>query len=161
MMLLANLLGIIVLSDFIDQLAMGMYVHFDVEGTSTRSNLFLNEGDFIRNAPLGMIIAFIGPTLSEMIKNPLSLIAGVEGVMMIGIFMWLSFRALYRMAHDGYFSPVTFFSITITVVGILFLHYPFGIFNPGSAIRYRTNFIFLFIILFSYLYAKYKKKEVS
>ena len=44
-------------------------------------------------------------------------------------------------------------------LGILLVHYPFGVFNAGSATRYRTNYLFLFIILLMYLFSYYRKKN--
>lgn len=140
----------------IDTLALQMYAHFDFAGASTRPNIFVNEGDFIHYAPYGMLQSFVGPTFSEMISSPLNFIAGIEGWSIVLMFIWLASRSIIRMVKFGKLSPVPLYSISFTVFGILFVHYPFGIFNAGSAIRYRTNFLFLFIILFSYLYAYYK-----
>lgn len=140
----------------IDLLALQMYAHFDFAGASTRPNLFLNEGDFFYYAPYGMIQSFVGPTFSEMISSPLNFIAGLEGWSIVLIFFWLASRGILRVLKFGKLSPVPLYSISFTILGILFVHYPFGIFNAGSAIRYRTNFLFLFIILFSYLYVYYK-----
>lgn len=158
---LCNALMIFAMQDLIDELAFGMYIHFDVAGTSTRQNIFLKSGDFFRNAPAGMFTAFFGPTLREMLRNPLHLIAGLESIAIIGIFCWLTFRAVWRLFRYGKLSPIPLFSIWITITGLLFIHYPFGIFNPGSAIRYRTNFLFFVIILLSYLYSYYKPKKVA
>lgn len=151
-----NLLMIYSVHDLIDELALQMHAHFDFAGTSSRPNIFLKNGDFFRYAPVGMFTAFFGPTLSEMVRNPLHLIAGIESVAIIGLFTWLVFRSIYRLMTQGKFSPIPLFSIWITIAGLLFIHYPFGIFNPGSAIRYRTNFLFFIIILLSYLYSYYK-----
>lgn len=143
----------------IDVLALQMYAHFDFAGTSTRPNIFVNEGDFMHYAPYGMLQSFVGPTFSEMIGSPLNFIAGLEGWGIVLIFIWLASRGIIRVVKFGKLSPVPLYSISFTVLGILFVHYPFGIFNAGSAIRYRTNFLFLFIILFSYLYAYYKPSK--
>jgi len=47
----------------------------------------------------------------------------------------------------------------------LFVHYPFGVLNPGSANRYRQGFYSFIVILYYFLYTeniksilKYKKK---
>lgn len=159
-----NVSVVMAISPLINQLASMMYFHFgSYEGNSTRPNIFLEDGDFFRHLPTGMIIAFVGPTFREMMGSPLMMIAGSEGLFMIGLFVWLSARVLKRLLDFGRLSPIPFFAILITTLGLLFIHYPFGIFNPGSAIRYRTNFLFLFMLLLSYLYIypriKNKKNE--
>lgn len=164
--IMLNVSVIIFISPLVNQLASMMYIHFgSYDGNSTRPNIFLQDGDFFRHLPTGMIIAFVGPTFREMISSPLMMIAGLEGLFMIGLFIWLSARVLKRLLDFGRLSPIPFFAILITTLGLLFIHYPFGIFNPGSAIRYRTNFLFLFMLLLSYLYIypriKNKKNENS
>lgn len=52
-------------------------------------------------------------------------------------------------------------SYSILFLGILLVHYPFGVFNAGSATRYRTNYLFLFIILLMYLFSYYRKKMIK
>jgi len=147
---------LIVLQPLVDELAIQMYAHFNFAGASTRDNIFISNGDFYRHAPLGMLQAFVGPNIAEITHSPLNLIAAIESWFIVAVFLWLSTRAIIRLLSFGKLSPIPFFSIFLTTVGILFIHYPFGIFNPGSAIRYRTNFLFLFIILFVYLYCYYK-----
>lgn len=145
-----------VIRDIVDALALQMYAHFDFPGSSTRENIFTQPGDFYRVAPIGIFIAFVGPTFNEMFASPLALIAGIEGIAIIGIFLMLTSRFLIRIFSKLRVNPIPFFSIMFTTIGILFIHYPFGIFNMGSAIRYRTNFIYFFILLFIYLYISFK-----
>lgn len=159
--LVLNVCIVIAITPLINQLASVMYIHFNVDGTSTRPNVFVEDGDFFKHMPTGIIIAFLGPTYVEMVKSPFMMIAGLEGLFMIGLFVLLSAKVLKSLLNYGRLSPVPLFSILITTLGLLFIHYPFGIFNPGSAIRYRTNFLFLFMLLLGYLYSYYglKKKK--
>ncbi len=150
---------LVILQPIVDELALQMYAHFNFAGASTRDNIFTAPGDFYRFAPWGMLQAFVGPNLNEIMHSPLNLLAAIESWFIVFVFLWLSKKAIIRLIYCGRLSPVPFFSIFITTIGILFIHYPFGIFNPGSAIRYRTNFLFLFIILFVYLYCYYGAKR--
>lgn len=153
LVLFIDICFVISITPLINQLASMMYIHFGgYEGNSTRPNIFIEDGDFFRHLPRGMMIAFLGPTFGEMMRSPLMMIAGLEGMFMITLFVWLSAKVLKRLFNFGRVSPIPFFAILITTIGLLFIHYPFGIFNPGSAIRYRTNFVFLFIMLLCYLY---------
>lgn len=134
----------------VDDLSFLMYAHFDSAGAqSTRDDIFLQAGDFYRNAPRGMFLAFFGPTLKEMIRQPMHLIAGLESLFILLLLFRLIKRSMQRLFLSGHFSPRWFFAVFLVVTGICFIHYPFGIFNPGSAIRYRTNFLFLFILVLS------------
>ncbi len=147
----------------VDDLSFMMYAHFDLANAeSTRDNIFLHEGDFYRQAPYGMFLSFFGPTLSEMIQKPTHLIAGMESLLIVFLMLFMVKRSLKRLCFLlGRLEPRYFFSIFLIITGICFIHYPFGIFNPGSAIRYRTNFIFLFILILSELYIHDTTKELQ
>jgi len=89
-----------------------------------------------------------------MLSKPAQLLAGLESLVIIACFMVLSWRRLQYNLHYFRFNPVVFISYFIVFIGILFIHYPFGFLNPGSAIRYRSNFYPLFFLLFLHLYVQ-------
>ena len=155
-----NIVVLYQIRDIVNQYAEMIPIHFTAyDGASNRDgNIWPNENDFFRKAPMGMFTAFFGPTLEEMLDKPTHLIAGIESMLMLIFFVSLCWKAIgrfyYKLKIDAILVPVYF----IVFSGICLLHYPFGIFNPGSAIRYRTNFIFLFIILLMYLNTRYKKQ---
>lgn len=152
-MLFCNFLFLYLISDIINQYAGIIYDHFNTDtAASTRENIFLADNDFFRHALSGMFIAFWGPTLGEMLDKPLQLLAGMESFVIVSLFVFLAGKMIARFLSLWKFNVTIFFSYFIIFTGICFLHYPFGIFNPGAAIRYRTNFLFLFIILLMYLY---------
>lgn len=152
-----NCLFLYLIREIINQYAGMMYVHFDMEmAKSTRENIFLADGDFFRYLPWGMFISFWGPTLGEMVEKPLHLIAGTESLIILSLFLILAGKFVARFLLLGKVNVTLFFSYFIIITGICFIHYPFGIFNPGSAIRYRTNFLFLFVVLLMYLYVCFK-----
>ena len=154
-----NLLGLYLMRDLVNEYADMMYIHFSLDSAeSTRDNIWLQKDDFFRKAPLGMLEAFYGPTLSEMVMKPSHLVAGLESLFMIGLFIYLCRKIFFHFLVRAKVHAMFFSVYSIIIVGICFLHYPFGIFNPGSAIRYRTNFIFLFMLLFLNIYVFYKKK---
>lgn len=152
-----NCLFLYLIREIINQYAGMMFVHFDMEmAKSTRENIFLADGDFFRYLPWGMFISFWGPTLGEMVEKPLHLIAGTESLIILSLFLILAGKFVARFLLLGKVNVTLFFSYFIIITGICFIHYPFGIFNPGSAIRYRTNFLFLFVVLLMYLYVCFK-----
>lgn len=157
LVVLCNLLLLYLVRDVINEYADIMYAHFDVSiAKSTRDNLWLKDNDFFYEAPRGMFVAFFGPTVSEMMHTPTHLIAGIESCILLMLFLILGSHFFYRLVYQYKLNVTIFFSYFIIITGIALLHYPFGIFNPGSAIRYRTNFLFLFILLFLYLQKTYK-----
>ncbi|MDC2014725.1 hypothetical protein ABH007_20630 [Bacteroides thetaiotaomicron] len=159
LMVVCNLMILYLIKDVVNEYADVMYAHFDLnDAKSTRDNPWLKANDFFYEAPQGMFVAFFGPTLSEMMHTPTHLIAGIESCVLLILFIILGGKFLYRLLYQYKLNVTIFFSYFIIITGIALLHYPFGIFNPGSAIRYRTNFLFLFILLFLYLQKIYKSK---
>lgn len=138
--------------DIIDELAKGMAIHFKSSDASlaqsTRSEApWLAPYGFFHEAPYGMFISFFGPTPSEMMHKPAQLIAGLESLVMIVCLLSLLIPRLKYNIYHMRFNPVVFITFLIIFVGILFIHYPFGFLNPGSAIRYRSNFYSLFVLM--------------
>jgi len=152
--------------DLIDQLAKAMAIHFKSNdpnlAQSTRSEApWLVDYGFFYSAPYGMFIAFFGPTLSEMLRKPVQLLAGIESMVIIFCLLTLLWPRLKYNLSFLRFNPTVFFTYLIIFTGILFVHYPFGFLNPGSAIRYRSNFYSLFMILLLYLLAKPKTDKIK
>ncbi|MFD2743003.1 hypothetical protein ACFSQ6_06295 [Sphingobacterium populi] len=152
-----NLVGVYLLRDLIDTLAQGMYLHFTYKdpemAKSTRSaDPWLEQYGFFKQAPYGMFIAFWGPTVKEMVSKPVQLIAGIESGFLLLLFMLLCYKRLTYFLNKGLFNPRIYFALGIIIVGILFVHYPFGFLNPGSGIRYRANFYLLFLLMLFYLF---------
>lgn len=142
---LVQLLILAKMSYFIDELSFSMYSHFDTAtADSTRENIFFESGDFFRHAPYGMFISFFGVTISEVIDSPFKVIFFIEGLLLIAIILYL-FLSVFRGILDLKFNYIAFFLIVLVFFWLLFVHYPFGVFNAGSALRYRTNFMMLLI----------------
>jgi len=150
-------------SDQIDLLANNMYQFFNTSGDSSNStrvnDVFVNDGDFLRNAPYGMFISFLGPMWSEVVAKPIFLIFYLESLFIL--FLLLSLLApFFTKALNG---RVNIFILSVVVIGVfwtLLVHYPFGVFNPGSAIRYRSNFYPLLVALFFLAKSMHKNSKV-
>jgi hypothetical protein len=97
--------------------------------------------------PLGIIFGVIGPLPSELINRIEFSPFFVEGVLIL-TFPFIIVLIMHKLNFR--FNPL-FFRIFwwCLLPGIFFLmvmHAPFGILNPGSAIRWRTNFeLFLYL----------------
>ena len=106
-------------------------------GRSTREVFWKEKGDYIWKSPKGMIMALVGPTYKEALlnNNKLHLLGFLEGMLI------LIFLMIFVLYHSKNASAVLFIAVIFTLFWILFASYPFGVMNPGTAIRYRTGII--------------------
>lgn len=118
------------------------------DGNSNRTwILWETYSDFIMNMGWGIPTSLIGPTLGEVIKRPLFVpffIEGVFSLILIFYFMLLLINTSQNNFRVRFFFYMTFVPALIIA---LIIHYPFGIFNPGSAIRYKQSLTPLFYFL--------------
>ena len=108
------------------------------DGNSNRTWISWDSyDDFLSNMMWGFPISLIGPSLTEVIKQPLLTPFFIEGLLSI----FLIFFFLIQLSRHAKYSPrIRFFLYVIFIPAIflaLLVHYPFGIFNPGSATRYK------------------------
>lgn len=126
--------------DEIYQYTQIMPLHFSQSGGSTRLNTFwLDEWDFFTYLPIGVPMAFIGPMLPEAIHSLKLIPSLIEGHFLFGFILLNGWRAVFYGKQLNVMGLLMMMSFVL----VLFLtHYPFGLFNPGSAVRYRSGFIF-------------------
>ncbi|EKF9174939.1 hypothetical protein O1B30_002458 [Vibrio cholerae] len=142
----------------INELSFIIPLHFSLDAASTRENtIWVNDFDVFRNAPYGMFIGFFGPTFSEALSKPTHLLVFLESAIIVGVFLYALLKLLLISINTGRLN-VYFVGIFLTVsLWVLFVHYPFGALNPGSAIRYRENFYAFLVILFYFCYTEVKQ----
>jgi len=144
--LVAAVIGAILLfvfRDVIDAYSFAILPHFEGHGLSTRPPYWHDTYDVFYKGPYGMFQAFFGPTMGEASRSVLHLFSFIEsGVLVLAMFIIFLVRTP-GMPMYGFITSL------FTLALILFANYPFGIMNPGSAIRYRTGYlpIVLFIIV--------------
>jgi hypothetical protein len=146
--------------DTIDAYSFSILPHFQGVGLSTREAYWNDPYDVFFKAPYGMFQAFFGPTVSEASRSALHMFSFVESLL---ILFGMSVIILVRLPTMPVYSFLTSIS---GIFLILFVNYPFGIMNPGSAIRYRTGYLpiilFIIIIMMSkYWYVKWFQKPES
>jgi len=142
----------------INEFSFIMPRHFSLSGGSTRVNtIWVNDYDVFWNAPYGMLISFFGPTISEAISKPTHLVTFFESLLIFGCFLYSILKVVLISINTNRFN-VYYFGIFVTAsLWILFVHYPFGALNPGSAIRYRENFYSFVVVLFYFGYIEVKR----
>jgi len=97
--------------------------------------------------PLGMIIGIVGPLPMEVFKRIEFLPFFIEGIIILFspliVYYWaLSNKLLEKAKIKIYFMCC--FAPAIFI--LMLLHAPFGILNPGTAIRWRANFELVFYL---------------
>lgn len=139
---LLSLIPLYIFREKIVELSFQIEVHF-AAGESTRENFWIDQYDVFNKAFEGMIVSFVGPKLSEVLAEGslLFLITFLESIV---ILIYLLYFFLKRKLSK---IPLERYAIGISgLLWLMFVAYPTGVLNPGSAIRYRTNY-FLFIVL--------------
>ena len=106
---------------------------------SNRYNIQWNEvSDFLYNSFWAIPQGFIGPTLLEGISKPIQFLAFLEGIFFVTILGYLFFELLKLSIKSRilrlYILPY-FFACFI----IVFVSYPYLMFNVGSALRYKQS----------------------
>ena len=110
-------------------------------GLSSRGIQFLQSPeDFFLKAPEGIALSFMGPNLSELGGGPLHFVSYAESLAIVAILLAVFIvRApripIYSLVVGGF-----------TLFWILIATYPLGVFNPGTAIRYRTDYIIVVFV---------------
>ncbi|WP_129007230.1 hypothetical protein [Arcobacter sp. CECT 8983] len=143
--------------DLINEISFKLPNHFSLDGGSTReNNIWVNDYDVFINAPYGMFIGFWGPTFSEILEKPIQSFAFIESFIIFSFFSYFLFKAFILVVNIKRINIFYFSILLMAVVWLLFVHYPFGVLNPGSAIRYRENFYGFLVVLLFYIYQKIK-----
>ncbi len=142
--------------DIINELSFMMVPHFSIEAGSTRENtIWVEDYDVFFNAPYGMFIAFWGPTLGEILEKPIQSFVFVESFIIFSFFVYFLLKMYINTLKTFRFNVYIFSLLTIAIFWLLFVHYPFGVLNPGSALRYRTNIYGFLVVLIYYFNARY------
>lgn len=115
---------------------------------------------------LGSILGIIGPMPSEALSRIELAPFFLEGIMIFLMPLLILFLARNGLkSHDALFYKIFWFSLIPAILILMVIHAPFGILNPGSAVRWRVNFeqIFYFapIILFFRFMDETKKENIS
>lgn len=129
-----SLLLLFLMQDQVAEMAMGLVPHFHGFGNSTRPPFWENGGEVFTKAFEGMYLAFVGPTLDEAAGNALHRLTLLESMLVLLVL------ALYVVRNLPTLPVFQLLVVSFSLFWILFATYPFGVMNPGSAVRYRTGY---------------------
>ena len=129
---------------------------------SNRTDIQWNDiSDFMYNSLWGIPQGFIGPTLLEIFSKPLQLPAFLEGLVYLAIISYLLVK-LTQIANLSRALRVHILPFIFVGFCIIFVSYPYLIFNPGSALRYKQALqpllVFYPLLILGYSRANYLMK---
>jgi len=117
--------------------------HFRDTGLGARStrleDFWTEPGDLLWKAPEGMVLAFWGPTLTEARTTVLHAFTLAESATIGLVVVYVTLLHILRLPL---YNLLLSFSATFWLV---FSNYPQGVYNPGTAIRYRSGWFVLFV----------------
>ena len=143
--------GVIDFMEVVEQSFLGY------EAGSNRTNIQWNNiSDFIYNSLWGIPQGFIGPTLLEAISKPVQFPVFLEGVVYLSILCYLFVR-LFKLADASNMLRVHILPYYFVALVIVFVSYPYLIFNAGSALRYKQAMhpVLIFYPLLILAYARF------
>jgi len=146
---IVTIVALFAIADHVDELSFRVLTHFDHENArSTRDPFWVEPYDVFWKAFEGMYLSFVGPTFEEAIRLPIQMMAFVESMILCFILMVIMFLRLFQL-------PV--YNLLLggfTLFWLLFVNYPFGVMNPGSAVRYRSGYLVLVITVFAFVLSR-------
>jgi hypothetical protein len=116
-------------------------------------------GDFFSNIVWGLPSSFIGPTFMETIKRPAFLPFFLEGIFSILLLIMVILNILQLIKVNNALRKVVIYGFLPAVVIAIIIHYPFGIFNPGSATRYKQALVPLLYFYPLLLQGEWRRKR--
>lgn len=130
---------------------------FRPDARSARISPFTNGENFFSYLPLGYFLTLWGPTVTEVKTTVLHLFAFIESSFLFGVLLVFVIYKIINVIQTKKLNILNLYLAVTTWFWILLLSYPMGVYNPGSAIRYRTDF-YIFL-LFTFFFKSITKKE--
>jgi len=112
------------------------FLAYDTAG-SNRTYIQWNDiSDFMYHSLWAIPQGFLGPTLLEVFSKPLQLPAFLEGLVYLAIMCYMLVK-LTQLAKSSGAIKVHILPYMFVGFVIIFVSYPFLMFNPGSGLRYK------------------------
>ena len=93
---------------------------------------------FLFNLIWGVPQGLIGPTLLEVIKKPIQIPAFLEGLVYLYVLCYLNFK-IFKICFISNFLKYHLILYLFVALTVIFISYPYFVFNPGSALRYKQS----------------------
>lgn len=115
---------------------------------STREAFWQTPGEVYTKAAEGMALSFFGPTPAEAASGLLQMASFLESSLLVGGLVVVLFWRLPRVPLFSFFLGLG------ALFWILFANYPFGVMNAGGAVRYRTGYEMIVILIVVFLFSR-------
>lgn len=149
---------------FLDYLMSTSEAYFlSYDGNTNRSNIPWNTlDDFIANIYWGIPTSIIGPTIWESLQKPIMIPFFMEGLFSFLLIFYFSLKLASIAKNNKRVRLFLYVSFLPAICIALLAHYPFGIFNPGTATRYKQSLtpLFYFLPLLIICANNLKKRQV-
>lgn len=132
--------------DYVMSTSEAYFLSYD--GNTNRASIsWRSTGDFIANIYWGIPASIIGPTFGESLQRPMMIPFFIEGVFSFWLIFYFFARLVGIARLDRRVRFFLYIAFLPAVCIALLAHYPFGIFNPGTATRYKQSLTPLFYFL--------------
>ena len=125
----------------------------ELEWTSSR--------DIFRHLIWGVPFGIIGPLPEEIMERPVFILPFLEGLISLGLIFYLGTRVYQTVKSNDQLSSHFWVVFVGGGLMLLIIHYPFGLFNPGAAFRFKQSlvpFLYFYPLL---MLGWHKKSEYS
>lgn len=120
--------------------------YFTINSPTTRTWIALNNArDFLTQAPMLIPLSLLGPTLAEVYVRPVMFPFMVGGCGFIVCLIYAFYCAFLGEA-SWFERRVMVLAWFPSVMMILLSYMPYGVYNPGSSIRYASCFVLFFFL---------------
>lgn len=130
------------ITDYVMPKAQDMFLTYSGDANRTWIS-WESFGDFIFHATWGVFASMVGPLPSEAFERPILSPFLLEGLILTFSQVTFYFFSYRIVAKERTLKKIYLTSGITTAVALILIHYPLGIFNPGSATRYRTGMILI------------------
>ena len=149
--------------DVVDFMMRVQHSFHAYEAGSNRYGIQWNDiYDFLYNSIWAIPQGFIGPTLIESLSKPIQFPVFLEGLLFITILGYLFFKLL-QLAFKNRVLRVYILPYIFVCFIIIFMSYPYLMFNYGSALRYKQSMhptlIFYPLLILAYYRANHFVKN--
>lgn len=148
--------------DYVMSTSEAYFLSYD--GNTNRNDIpWTSTGDFIANMYWGIPTSIIGPTLGESLQRPTMIPFFIEGIFSFWLIFYFFAKLVVIARRDRRVRLFLYIAFIPALCMALLAHYPFGIFNPGTATRYKQSLspLFYFLPLLLICGYKIKKRQVK
>jgi hypothetical protein len=132
--------------DDVMQISESYFLSYD-GGANRLGIAWSSTADFFYNMYWGIPVSIIGPMPAEILQRPVLIPFFIEGIITLVLLLYYVY-ALFQLSFKYYRVRFFFYAVFLPAVCLaLLIHYPLGIFNSGSAMRYKQSLVPLFYFL--------------